>query len=67
MKKAAAVFGREHHIQIVVTGGPSSKWLPNVILATGFGPSAAVNFGPLSAVKWTASVFWQGDGLRAEA
>jgi accessory colonization factor AcfC len=28
MKEAAATFGREHHLQVVVTGGPTSQWLP---------------------------------------
>jgi accessory colonization factor AcfC len=28
MKEAAAKFGREHHLQVAVTGGPTSKWLP---------------------------------------
>ena len=29
MKDAAAVFGREHHLQIHVVGGPPPKWLPD--------------------------------------
>jgi accessory colonization factor AcfC len=28
MKEAAVTFGREHHLQVVVTGGPTSQWLP---------------------------------------
>ena len=50
----------------------SRRWLIEkgfgwLILATGFGPCAEVNSGPPSAVNWTASMFWRGDGLRAGA